>query len=561
MCIAALALVLLAVGVATAALVPTGSDFRISNTGPDGNLFRDPYTPAVVYNPTANNYLVVWEEDGAADEQFEIYGQLISATGTEIGSDFRISNASDVGSNRDAFDPVVAYSSSANEFLVVWVSDQLADEQFEIFGQRVSVAGVPDAQGDFRVSNASDVDTNRDAFKPAIDYNPAANQFLVAWEGDQLATDEEWEIFGQRISTAGAEVGADFRISSMDTADAPDGFDPAVAYGSGPNEYLVTWQSGNPASQPVEIFGQRVSATGTELGSDFQISNAGAVEPNRDADGTAVAYSAVANEYLVVWRGNQLPGGGMAGALEVFGQRVSAAGAPDPQGDFRISNLADVASDRDIDGPKVIYNSGTGDYLATWGGDFVKNDQEDAMARRISAAGVPSSQGAVVISAFGGDSNFSRAFEVAAAYNPITTDYLVVWEGNGLPVTLEREVFGHLLDETDSSPPPPGPNPNPTPNPASPPKCKGKPATKFGTDKKDVLRGTPKADVIVGLGGNDKLIGKAGNDLLCGGQGKDTLKGGGGKDKLFGEGGKDVLRGGPSKDVLNGGPGKDNQKQ
>ena len=57
--------------------------------------------------------------------------------------------------------------------------------------------------------------------------------------------DNEFEIFGQRLSAAGGEVGAnDFRISDM----GPDGngsfavLNPAIAYNSQPNEYLVVWR-------------------------------------------------------------------------------------------------------------------------------------------------------------------------------------------------------------------------------------------------------------------------------------------------------------------------------
>jgi hypothetical protein len=99
------------------------------------------------------------------------------------------------------------------------------------------------------------------------------------------------------------------------------------------------------------------------------------------------------------------------------------------------------------------------------------------------------------------------------------------------------------------------------PPPASPPTCKGKPATIVGTSGNDVRKGTSAEDVIVGLGGNDKLSGLAGNDLICGRAGKDTLTGGKGNDKLYGKAGKDTLKGGPGKDKLKGGPGKDRQVQ
>jgi Ca2+-binding RTX toxin-like protein len=113
----------------------------------------------------------------------------------------------------------------------------------------------------------------------------------------------------------------------------------------------------------------------------------------------------------------------------------------------------------------------------------------------------------------------------------------------------------------------------------APVSCRGKQATKLGTDGADQITGTRSADVIAGLGGNDRLFGLAGKDVICGAKGNDTIKGGAGNDqlsgqkgndklygqkgndKLSGKGGSDTLKGGPGKDILKGGPGKDKQVQ
>jgi Ca2+-binding RTX toxin-like protein len=89
------------------------------------------------------------------------------------------------------------------------------------------------------------------------------------------------------------------------------------------------------------------------------------------------------------------------------------------------------------------------------------------------------------------------------------------------------------------------------------PRCAGRRATKFGTNRNDKIRGTSRKDVIAGLGGNDVLRGLAGNDVICGGPGKDRLIGGPGRDRLLGQGGADTLLGGPGLDILRGGTGRD----
>src|SRR3989304_4536829 len=133
-----------------------------------------------------------------------------------------------------------------------------------------------------------DGNTSFVAFVPAVAYNRVSNEYLVVWHGEDDTAplvDEEVEIFGQRIDGAtGVQLGGnDFRISDM----GPDGntsfvaFDPAVAYNSTNNEYLVVWDGDDNTAPLVdgefEIFGQRIAAaTGAELGgNDFRISDMG----------------------------------------------------------------------------------------------------------------------------------------------------------------------------------------------------------------------------------------------------------------------------------------------
>jgi hypothetical protein len=117
---------------------------------------------------------------------------------------------------------------------------------------------------DFRLSDMGpDGDTDYGAQSPAVAYNSANNEYLAVWSGDD-ATDDEFEIFGQRVNAAtGAEVGAnDFRLSDM----GPDGnvayqaHIPAVA-SNGRNEDLVVWQGDDDTAplvdEELEIFGQR----------------------------------------------------------------------------------------------------------------------------------------------------------------------------------------------------------------------------------------------------------------------------------------------------------------
>ena len=146
---------------------------------------------------------------------------------------------------------------------------------------------------DFRISDMGD-DSETDpgirdyfrAFHPAVAYNSMDNEYLVVWEGEDDTAplvDGEFEIFGQRINAAtGAEIGTDFRISDMgdDSETDPNirndfiAANPAVAYNSMDNEYLVVWDGDDDTAPLVdnekEIFGQRLSFVTPEGVDHFQ---------------------------------------------------------------------------------------------------------------------------------------------------------------------------------------------------------------------------------------------------------------------------------------------------
>jgi len=68
-----------------------------------------------------------------------------------------------------------------------------------------------------------------------------------------------------------------------------------IAYGSGPNEWLVVWYD-RVSSLSYQIYAQRVSATGALSGPQITLSTVTTVNYN-----PAVAYSAGLNQYLVLW--------------------------------------------------------------------------------------------------------------------------------------------------------------------------------------------------------------------------------------------------------------------
>lgn len=323
------------------------------------------------------------------------------------------------------------------------------------------------ALDDFRVSDMG-VDGNAafGATAPDIAYNSTDNEYLVVWSGDDNTgslVDGENEIFGQLLDGNGAEIGTDFRISDMGT-DGNAAFDatfPDIAYNSTANEYLVVWQGDDNTGSLVdgenEIFGQRLSAAGAEIGTnDFRISDMGADgNVGFDASFPGIAYNSTNNNYLVVWHGDDNTGTLVDGEDEIFGQRLSAAGAEIGTNDFRISDVGpDGNATYEANTPAVVFNSTDNEYLVVWFGQNdlpgLNNVEDEIYGQRLSATGAELGTNDFRISDSGPDGNpFFNATRPDVAYNTQDNEYLVTWQGEDdiAPLVLsENEIFGQRLN-------------------------------------------------------------------------------------------------------------------
>ena len=97
----------------------------------------DQIRPRVAYSNQADRYLVVWEDHhwGFGDD-WDIYGRFIGSDGVPLGSHFGISWEG--AQHRLA--PAVAYNSTSGEFLVVW-EYEFSPSDHDIYAQRISSDG------------------------------------------------------------------------------------------------------------------------------------------------------------------------------------------------------------------------------------------------------------------------------------------------------------------------------------------------------------------------------------------------------------------------------------
>ena len=151
----------------------------------------------MAYNETDNEYLVVWQE--GPDDHRRDPGPTWSIPAVAWSAPKSPSRISTVtGAGRSAANPALAYSSVANNYLVVWegngvVSDPTAER---IFGQVVNADGTPDAAPDFTIA------FNR-VSRPDVAYNSVDDEHLVVFQSETVLTSR---ILGHRLSVDASGV-------------------------------------------------------------------------------------------------------------------------------------------------------------------------------------------------------------------------------------------------------------------------------------------------------------------------------------------------------------------
>ena len=274
--ITVLAAISLAVPCHADGLVETGQDdARITHVGPDGDASIDATAPAIVYNPTNNEFMVVYRADVRCGGCYDLYGVILDSDLTVKVADFPVfeavtggrgvvpdhlsGNSPNLGRPADVvWDPV------SNKYVVTWAADEdpnapaaLADDEFEIFAAKFAPDGTP-VGGTVRVSAAgSDGDAASDAIAPRISTDNGNSRWLVVWQQDDVeAVDDRFEVWGQVLeeSAGVSRQGNRIKLAEMDAGTEPEpelysATSPAVVFNG--SDFLVAWAGRDIALAPV----------------------------------------------------------------------------------------------------------------------------------------------------------------------------------------------------------------------------------------------------------------------------------------------------------------------
>ena len=274
-----------------------GPEFRVNTFMTDFQGY-----PSVAAD-ASGNFVVAWISNLQDGSGTGVFGQRYLSSGAPVGPEVRI-NTYTTSEQRD---PSVAADSSGN-FVVTWQSSGQA-AVWDVFGQRYSSTGAP-LGPEFRVNTF----TTGSQYRPAVASDSLTGNFVVVWRSYQAAS---WGIFGQRYSSSGTPLGAEFRVNT--TAVSPYLNPPVPSIATDPSgNFVVVWDSLQDGSM-LAISGQRFASSGAPLGSEFRVNTYTTGHQNL----ASVAADSSGN-FVVTWESY-----GQDGAhWGVFGQRYASTGAP-----------------------------------------------------------------------------------------------------------------------------------------------------------------------------------------------------------------------------------------
>jgi len=352
-----------------------GAEVQIST--PSTPLDANRHKPAIAYNYVHKEFLVVWQNEWPGS--WDIYAQRVSLTGQKVGSWFSITTGAE-----DRIQPAVAYNATNDEYLIVWMkeassnvyeiwgraiawnnSSQKAEKQIitypnrSFYGPRVAwngyrneymvvwnafdtTTGFPPGvpvdiagariSGNWNTIHTSNIlTTHSGPHQVDITYNIAMNEYFIAFVVVHTMATSGNDIYGLRVNgDTGTTVSPPGLIVIYE-----DDYDggrkhqnhPAVATNE-QNKYMVVWEHEFSATDH-DIYGREYNVDGTPAGSYFTIAS----WTEDDTVPDLAAYGA-SNEWMAVWQ-RELGGGA---GYSIHGFRWGSGSSPVPSYVFDVGN-------------------------------------------------------------------------------------------------------------------------------------------------------------------------------------------------------------------------------
>ncbi len=224
------------------------------------------------------NFVVVWESNHKARDDWEILAQRYDKFGNKVGEEFQVNIETNLGQRY----PDIAMDAEGN-FIVVWHSNQIPGNN-DIYAKIFYNNGNAKT-GEIRVN--TNIQNNQ--IFPAIATDNYGN-FVVVWQS--YGQDGSAEIYAQRFDSSGNKIGEEFRVNTFTLNEQQL---PKIAMDSN-NNFIVAWQSYGQDGSLAGIYAQRFDNNGNKVGEEFRVNT----ETNNYQQNPAVA---MFNDrsFVVVW--------------------------------------------------------------------------------------------------------------------------------------------------------------------------------------------------------------------------------------------------------------------
>ena len=329
-----------------------GGEFLVNTT-----TFRDQNYPSVI--PLLDGgWVICWTSLWQDGSGYGVYGQRYDKLGAATGTEFQINTYTDDSQSQPSGSAL-----TDGGWVIVWSS---MEQEYQggrdgVYGQRYSVQGTP-LGTEFHI-NTTQWNWQTNPHVTAL----STGGWVVSWESyEQDGSDNG--IYGQCYAADGTALGSEFRMNSYTAGEQAAPSLAAIADG----DWVAVWQSSGPDGSGSGIFGQRFTAGGVALGTEFAINT---YLTNHQA---LPAVSSLADGgFVVVWQSDGQDGSGYG----IFGQRYDIGGIK-----FGVEFSINNHTIGDQYAPNVSFLA-DGGWVVTWASDGQDGSGSGIYSQRYTADG------------------------------------------------------------------------------------------------------------------------------------------------------------------------------
>ena len=327
-------------------------------------------------------YFVSWHSSGQDGSGRSVHGQQYDSSGLLVGDEIQINSYT----SSDQLNASVS-SLSNGGFVVVWDSEGQDGSGYGIFGQRYSIPGapidstptpqpeVPGTNPNPSPNNAAvtaDIEFQVNTIE-ANDQTQSSvtrlsdGNFIVTWQSVS-ADGNSYEVKGQKFTADGVEIGSEFPISVSSSAEQP-----RVSVAELPNGgYVVVWGNSNDGSM-TSVSGRIYNYENDPLTDEFVINS---FQTGHQLNPSVT--SLTNGEFVVTWESIGQDGFGSG----IYGKRYSATGDL-IQDEFSIN-----AHTTDDQMSPSISKLQDGGFVVAWQSDLQDGSDYGIYAQRFNANGI-----------------------------------------------------------------------------------------------------------------------------------------------------------------------------